>query len=80
MLCLFHMGLVCVAVQRLPIQPRRDHLSLGCNELHHALVLLSVLFLHNLNISKASSIVGSGHLIVFPQEVENRGMENVRAF
>lgn len=78
--CLFHMGLVCVAVPWLPVQPRRDHLPVGCKELRHALVLLSALFLRDLNLSKAYSIVDSGHLIVFPQEVENRGTENVRAF
>lgn len=60
------------------IQPWENHLSVGCNELLHALILLYMLFLHNLNTSKACSIIGSGHLIVFAQEVENRGTENVR--
>lgn len=78
MMRLFHMGWVSMAVQGLPIQPQENHLSVGCNELHDALILLYVLFLHNLNTSKAYSIIGSGHLIVFAHEVENWGTENVR--
>lgn len=75
MMCLFHTGLHGSATIAHPTLGESP--SEGSNELRRALILLSVLFLHNLNISKAYSV---GHLIVFPREVENRGTENVRNF
>lgn len=45
----------------------------GCNELLNPLILLSVLFLHSLNVSQAYSNVGSGHFVIFPQEWKTEG-------